>query len=35
MLVLPATLGLIDLEPAPDAADRRPVAKDQQLTLSA
>jgi uncharacterized protein len=35
MLVLPATLGMIDLKRAPDAADRRPVAKDQQLTLSA
>jgi hypothetical protein len=35
MLVLPATLGLIDLKPTPAARERRPAAGDQPLTLSA
>ncbi len=35
MLVLPATLGLIELQPRPDVPERGPAAKDQQLTLSA
>jgi hypothetical protein len=35
MLVLPATLGLIDLKRTPAARERRPAAEEQPLTLSA
>jgi hypothetical protein len=35
MLVLPATLGLIDLRRGPQPAPRDPLARDEELTLSA